>query len=119
MQMSKRKDLITKTLEKALEHAAARQGNCCEMEFRAIDAEELIAALNCEALMQRPVESLSGVERERAEAILIVCTMHAEERPYKVIVAAIKRVLAGLNRARNARAAAEATIDENLEALAS
>ena len=116
--MSKKKDLLTKTLEKALEHAAVREGTCCEMEFKAIDAEELIVALNCVALMQRPVESLTGVERERAEAILVVCTMHIEERPYEKIVAATKRVLAGLSRARNARLGTEA-IDENMEALAS
>ncbi len=115
--MSKKKDLLTKTLEKALEHASIRQGKCTEMEFKAINAEDLIAALNCEELMQRPVESLSGVEKERAEAILIVCTMHNEERPYATIVAATKRVLAGLTRARNARAAE--MIDETPEALAS
>jgi len=96
--MSLKKNPIYKLLTTALDHAARRHGTSSESEFRAIDATELLSMLQLDASIQDALtngtaDRLEGRDRERAQAVVVVCTIEAGGHPYQVITESIRRVI--------------------------
>jgi hypothetical protein len=88
---------ILKTLQKHLAHASARHGTCAPGEFRQIDANELMEALDCRALVSQPADQLTAKKQTSREAAILVMALHAiDGMEYAKIAEALSRVIARL-----------------------